>query len=58
MDIKVVSRSRDKWVGVDQFKNEYSIMGFTIDGNMCVMVIPTDPKVVGVLISKSNKLCE
>jgi hypothetical protein len=60
IDLEIVERSRERWIGQDQYKNEYEITAFGLDNTLGVLIVPVDKTkhLLAMAMIKSPKLCE
>lgn len=59
LDLRIVERSAQRWIGLDKYKNAYSITAMEIGGVMKIIIVPNDMTVglMGVEISDNYQAC-
>jgi hypothetical protein len=60
IDLKIIERSSDIWVGVDSHNNEYYVGTMTLDGDYGFVIVPRelDKHLLGFVFNRNPKLCE
>jgi hypothetical protein len=56
--LKVVSRSRESWTGVDASGNDWIITAISLDNKPGIDLKPKNPELIGMTIHPSKNLCE